>query len=205
VGNECEDAQEFLDRMANLDKELSEKLNRIHQEEAERFNSHRRSRRSFQVGDQVWLIRPKKVGGHKISTWWQGPYTIVRQLGKDVYTIDVGGTSEMQVHEDQLKPHFGKDALEGGIPLFYHHTDPEKLNPMEVDYIRDHREGPGGPEFLVHWKGAPNACDTWERPESFVIIPSQQWAEYCKEHGLFPDLHTVPVYQSQGARVTPDC
>ena len=90
------------------------------------------------------------------------------------------------------------------MPLFHHHTDTENCPPLEVERIRYHREGPGGLEVLMHWKGTPNSSDTWERPESFVSVLSEVWVEYCKENALFWDVHEIPVYQPPLARVLPE-
>ena len=66
--------------------------------------------------------------------------------------------------------------------------------PIKVDRIRDRRKNGDTWEFLVHWKGAPNNMDTCEKPESFLHLNSQAWQEYCKDEGLFLDIHDLPVH-----------
>ena len=200
---EAEDARGFLDRMRNIDTLVGDRLNQLHVDQAERFNAHKRDRRTFNVGDSVWLIKPKQVGGNKISSWWTGPYTIVQRLGRDVFNLKISLTENLEVHTDQLKIFHPDTILEGGIPLFYDSTDRREKSPLEVERVRAHRAAHGGLEFLVHWKGAPNAEDSWEKPERFLIIFSQAWVDYCKDHNLYADIQEFPVQPSLIPRDTP--
>jgi len=200
---ECEDANAFLDRMKEIDELVSEKMNKIHEDQANYFNSRKRDRRSFVVGDKVWLIKPKQVGGHKISTWWTGPFPIVQRLGLDVFVIKLNTDETMEVHSDQIKKFQTDDILDEGVPLYYHEEDPPEGLPMQIERIRDHRVGQAGLEFLVHWKGAPNAMDSWEKPEKFLLVSSQEWLDYCKDKQIYNDIHEIPVAQGIFPRETP--
>ena len=65
---------------------------------------------------------------------------------------------------------------------------------MEVERVRARRQVGDTWEFLVHWKGAPNTADSWEKAESFLHLNSPVWQEYCKDEGIFPDVHSLSVY-----------
>ena len=128
-----------------------------------------------------------------MSTWWMGPYLIQRRLGHNVYELEIRETETREAHADQLKRYHGDDILQEGVPLFYDHTYPPTKPPMEVEWIREHRQAPHGLEFLVHWKGAPVASDSWEPPTSFLTLFSSVWVEYCERHQLFSDLQGLPM------------
>ena len=191
---ECEEARDFMDQRAEIDRLLSDQLNEAHQNQADYYNSRRRDRRTFTVGEKVWLIRPKKVGGNKIKSWWTGPFPIVKQLGKDVYALQTSPNETTDAHSDQIKKFLDDEVWTTGIPMVYSHRDPRDKPPMEVDRIRDRRQVGDSWEFLVHWKGAPNAADTWEPTVSFLHLNSPVWQQYCKDEGLFTDIHDLPVY-----------
>ena len=193
---ECEDARVFMDRQKEIDRVLSDKMNRLHEENSARYNSHRRERRNFTVGQQVWVIKPKQVGGHKISKWWVGPFKIIRRVGRDVFILEVKQGETVEAHSDQIKLFHADEILQGGIPLFHHHTDPKDLPALQVDRIRDHRVTAKGHEFLVHWRGAPNSEDSWEGPGTIVHLYSKEWKSYCEQKGLYRDVQGIPVHQS---------
>ena len=69
--------------------------------------------------------------------------------------------------------------------MAYAHGDPQCKPSMVVDFIRDRRRTKNDWEFLVHWKGAPVAEDSWESPVTFVHINSQVWLDYAK----IPSFH----------------
>ena len=158
---ECEEAKDFMDSRNDISQTLSDKLNEIHANQADYFNSRKRERRNFTVGEKVWLIRPKKVGGNKIRTWWTGPFPITKQVGRDVFSLQTSPTENVEVHSDQIKKFVGDEVWTTGVPMFYSNRDPHDKPPMQVDRVRDSRQTPTGWEFLVHWKGAPNTMDSW--------------------------------------------
>ena len=182
-----------MDRQQNIEKTLADLINESHVKEAGYFNSKLRDRRGFNVGEQVWLIRPKRVGGNKTSTWWTGPYPIVKRTGTNTYVLRTSPSESQEAHSDQLKRYQGDIIWNQGIPMFYSSQDPKEQLPMIPERIRDKRHTAHGWEFLVHWKGAPNADDTWEPPQTFLHISSPVWHEYCKEQGLTNELLNIPV------------
>ncbi|EPS67738.1 hypothetical protein M569_07036 [Genlisea aurea] len=86
-----------------LRKRILEGLKRINQ---------KRQARKFQVGDRVWLKRPKGITGPSpTEALWTGPYRIGKQVGTNSFVLKIGRT-EIAAHADQLKL-----ALEAGGEL----------------------------------------------------------------------------------------
>ena len=200
---EAQEAKDFLSHQEKLDEYVADEMNKLHAKQMEALNSRRRSARGFEVDDKVWLMRPKEVGGHKIESWWTGPFRIRRKLGQNVYEVQISAQETKEVHADQIKLYHHDVEDSDGIPLFYDHTDPPHRPPMEVERIRDHRTTPQGLEFLVHWKGTPNTRDSWEPPTSFIALHSPVWLDYCIQNRIFDGLQGLPVECGIYPRLTP--
>jgi hypothetical protein len=65
----CPEAQEFFDRNDKVDTLVAANLNQGHQQTQDRHNSPIKSRPEFQVGDMVWLMKLKPIGGFKTQTY----------------------------------------------------------------------------------------------------------------------------------------
>jgi len=89
VERECEDASDVVERMRELDKAISERLTNQHKKTKDALNHKRKARPPFTVGDMVWYLRPKEVGGNKISTWWTGPFKVHARTGASSYTLEL--------------------------------------------------------------------------------------------------------------------
>ena len=100
---ECPEPAEFFDRMAELDRMIAKKMALAHEKIARQVNGRRRRRPPYAVGDWVWVIRPKSVGGMKLQTWWRGPYRVARRVGESCYVVRLRPREELEVHADQLK------------------------------------------------------------------------------------------------------
>ena len=179
---QCEEAADFFNRMQAMDTKIAKELDKIHAAQQGYINEKRREGHQHRVGDKVWVIRPKQLGGNKISPWWLGPYPIVAREGERSFVVLKTPTETLSVHADQLKPWYGEDVEGPGIPIVYRQKDPGDTLPMEVEGIRTHRESVFGLEFLVQWKGASPQADSWEPVASFVRIKSDIWWQYCEQH-----------------------
>ena len=63
------------------------------------------------IGDRVWLYIPsmKQERTRKLSSLWQGPYTIIDRVGAVNYCIQLIGSSKtLVVHRNRLKLHYGE-------------------------------------------------------------------------------------------------
>lgn len=65
--------------------------------------------RSFQIGDKVLLLLPTKR--NKLQVKWQGPFTVIKTVGANDYTVDVGG-DQRTYHINLLKRYFERETLE---------------------------------------------------------------------------------------------
>ncbi len=73
----CPEAQDYFDHIKKIDKLVAANLNQGHQKTLDRHNSQIKSRPEFQVGDMVWVMKQKPIGGHKTQTYCVGPTTII--------------------------------------------------------------------------------------------------------------------------------
>ncbi|KAG8199260.1 hypothetical protein JTE90_003684 [Oedothorax gibbosus] len=62
---------------------------------------------AFKIGDKVWFWNPKRRKGlsPKLQTFWEGPYTVVKQLNDVVYRIQKKPCKPKVVHCDKLAPY----------------------------------------------------------------------------------------------------
>jgi hypothetical protein len=194
---EAIDARKFMDHMQDLDHKISTLLNELHQKDAESFNAKRRERRTFKTGDAVWILKPKEVGGNKIYPWWEGPFPIARQVGRDVFAIQITPTELKEVHADQLKRFHQDVILSNGIPLYFSVTAHRQAPLRKVSKIRAHLMTPRGMEFLTHWENTDPKEDTWEGADKFCAVNSPIWLEYCQNQGLYPELTNFPLLEPQ--------
>ena len=180
----CEEAEYFFHRMAELDAQISRKVKEIRDEHARNVNSHRRSSMGYQVGDMVWLAKPKTLQGQKISTYWVGPYKIKGQVGGASFLLDIGGM-DYAVHEDQLKRYVDSPMDPQGVPLYHH---PARSLACKVEEIRHHRQEGLKWQFLVHWEGSLASQDSWVDMIDLLQENPRIWVEYFRRNGLFPEL-----------------
>ena len=101
---ECPDAVEFLDHMREIDFHVALLLNMEHEKVARRVNRGRDAGPKFTVGDWVWQMRPREVGGMKLKTWWMGPFKIISQMGDHSFRLRSAQGEQFEAHKDRLKP-----------------------------------------------------------------------------------------------------
>ena len=98
------DIESFFARMQSIDENVARMLNESHQKLEDRINAKRAEGPSFQVGDWVWYLRPKGVGGVKLQTWWQGPFKVLRRAGEHSFRLRTPQKDKFDAHQSQLKP-----------------------------------------------------------------------------------------------------
>ena len=84
-------------------RELQKKMNEAHEKIARQVNARRKSRGPYKVGEYVWLLKPKSVGGVKLESWWKGPYQVRARVGQASYKLYIPQRGLLEVHADQLK------------------------------------------------------------------------------------------------------
>ena len=129
---ENEEAHEFFDRVAEIDQRVAYALERAHAIRQNQVNKRRRNRTPLEPGQWIWVIRPKKVGGPRLTTRWQGPYKIFARVGEHSYQLKASNGDVFDVHMDQLKNCFydtlGEIIFKRGLPK------------EDTDSTREHEE-----------------------------------------------------------------
>ena len=192
----CEEAEQFLVRMKEVDRVAGEYMNRVHAEQMERINRNRRHQKELEVDDWVWVVRPKTgVTGHKLGTSWIGPGRIVIRIGKDTYRVQIRPNRCLEVHRDQMK-RYVPDTIAGNSYGLFHHQlteQPEEagLDEWNVEAILGHRKRNGKWEFLTQWEGWGPEEASWEPVNHFFHRYSYPWVDYCRGKGLFREVTEV--------------
>ena len=117
---ECETAQGFFIRMAQIDAEVTKNFNELHKKQQDRINAKRKPRTPFKVGDKVWALRPPPLQGHKLESWWLGPAVVLARVGNSSYRIQHKESETWDVHMDFLKPWVEDQVMGTSVPLFFH-------------------------------------------------------------------------------------
>ena len=101
---ECEDANDFINRMEFIDNMVAQQLNHLHSQQMEAINKRRKAKQDFKVGDKVWVLKPPtKDVNAKLEPRWKGPLTIQQRQGHYSYVAKDKRGNIQQVHLDQLK------------------------------------------------------------------------------------------------------
>ena len=100
----CSEAESFFDAMRDIDEKVAKLLNEEHAKVARRVNANRGPGPVYHIGDWVWYLRPKSVGGTKLRTYWQGPFKVLSRAGERSYRLRTPQGEEFDAFQDQLKP-----------------------------------------------------------------------------------------------------
>jgi hypothetical protein len=120
---ECEDALQFFRKMQDIDKKVSEALNRQHEIQAKRVNLSRKEMEPIEIGTQVWYKRPEN-SGEKLDTRWIGPGLVKSREGARSYVFEIKPGFEMKAHRSFLKLYQEPKVSGKGVPLcFYRRTE----------------------------------------------------------------------------------
>jgi hypothetical protein len=151
-----------------------------------RHNAGIKKRPAFYVGDRVWIMKPKPVGGHKVQTYWTGPTTITSRTGASSFEVTTANGDTRAVHISQIKP-YQDDVLEGGAPLHFYrpgHREASFATPGIHEILSHRVEDTGLPHFLVHWSGSSPEQDSWLSLLELIELKCDLWAPYCMVHGI---------------------
>ena len=66
------------------------------------MNQDRRPGHDFQVGQLVWVMMPKPLGGRKLQTRWVGPFPIKERRGMSSFAVEFAPESLLDVRVDKL-------------------------------------------------------------------------------------------------------
>lgn len=170
------------DRLKELAEALVQAQNNVAQAQRRQALYADRSRRpaSFAVGDWVMLStkhlkeqgRDSQAGAAKLGAKWTGPFKVKGSPNANAYTLEL--PSHMRIHPtvniEQLKPYWDGGAefrtrvrQEQSRPDAVY-TEDNGAEVFEVEAIRAARANHkrGRREWLVKWRGWPEAESTWE-------------------------------------------
>jgi hypothetical protein len=116
---DCEDAQAFFSRMEIMDDQVAKILNAKHARRVQSINAGRHRSKRFEVGTQVWYVRPPKTGS-KLDTRWLGPCRITSRIGENTYVIQVTPNRKMVAHATFLKPHVEDKFMGQPVSRYFH-------------------------------------------------------------------------------------
>lgn len=175
-----------LDIVDDLEPTISPPMTKLFQQLVDRAATHisqaqqqqkfyadqRRREVEFQPGEDVWLstkfMQPR--GSAKFQPRFIGPFKVLNRVGKVAYKLDL--PPSMQHH-----PVFHVSLLQRDKPRPSDMLAPEGWKPTksvavhgeaqyEVEHLLDSRKRGNVEEFLVKWKGFPDADATWEPLEN---------------------------------------
>ena len=120
---ESEDAVDFFGRMKDLREEIAKKMNNKHDKLLQQLNKGIKEAEVLEVEAEVWVYKPRRVGGYRLEPRWWGPATIVRRVGESSYEVEWEGGKTYLAHRDDLKRVRGEQIEEGreeGEVIEYH-------------------------------------------------------------------------------------
>ena len=152
-----------IDRLKTLETTRQEVQKLLEQRQ-----QHKDSKKptEMKVGEQVWLENRNlpAIGSRKLQPRRYGPFIIKERVGQVAYRLDLPNTMKIHnvFHVDLLLPYKETEAY--GTPFT---RPPPVIDHGEEEYeiesiIKSRRKGRGRKlQYLVHWKGYPNANDSW--------------------------------------------
>jgi hypothetical protein len=188
---ECADASSFFQRISDLVKKVADILNSLHSKHFDTLNKERKTPSPFQVGQRVWVLRPRGLSADKLQSWWIGPCPIVSRIGEMSYEVEIKPGHVISLHRSQMKQHFDDEFAGEKLEMFHFQPTKEEfdsgVDEWEVERILRHRVNKFGKlEFLVKWKGYDDI--TWEPLMNFIHRYSKDWKEYVAQKNLKFDL-----------------
>ena len=196
------DAKDWIEQGRHIDRLVADKLRHIHQQRFAAINESRKAKPVYQVGDKVWLLRPRRLGTDKLLSWWIGPCLVTGRRGADSYVIQDKPGHDRPVHSSQLKPHVEDTYADAPLPLHYFKQTEmdmtDEVDEWDVEEILEHRQDEDGKwSYLTKWVGF--SAPTWEPLNHFVHRYNVGWAEYCKRKGL--NVNIIDHLLGAGAQV----
>ena len=179
--------------MQKLDEKIAAALNEKHARAAEQINTFRRERECYAVGQSVWVVRPKSVGGCKTDVWWMGPARIESRSGEFSYQVELNPGQFLDVHHDQLKPCQSAPVPSSGIPLFASAPTPQRIMPKIVRVAAHCFGRRGQSEFLAHWEWTSDSLDFWEITCCCLSLGLYACLKYDGEPEVHIPLETLEV------------
>jgi len=166
-------ADNFVKHMTRIHQTVFNNITKSRSKQKEQADKRRRESPPYKVGDQVLvsseILLPKTTVRSKLSSRFQGPFTVTKVASHDTFDLDLpkDWNVHRRFHTSVLKPYHNNDntlfpsrSHERPPPVQAEHTSEPQY---EVEEIRDHRIQRNKHEYRVHWKGYPDYEDSWVR------------------------------------------
>ena len=166
IVQECEGANQFFDRMEDLDRWVAQQLDWVHRMRLRTINANRVAPKTFSVGDWVWVIRPRSSPQtEKLDTCWVGPVKVLKRVGEKSYVVGIKPNRTFDVHASDMKPCYEGEYQNKKLDLFYFPSTHENMgvaiDEWNVKDILQHRtKKDGSVEFLTRWEGCAPCEET---------------------------------------------
>ena len=194
VVHQCEGANQFFDRMEELDNWVAKQLDTLHKQRLRLINAQRKAPTSYSVGDWVWALRPRSSPQTvKLDTRWVGPVKVLKRVGESSYVVGIKPNKSFDIHASHMKPCYEGEYKDKTLDLHFYPSTHEEMglasDEWNVKDILRHRTRPDGtPEFLTHWEGCPPEEATWEPAGNFIPRYCYEWVRYCQNKGIKVDI-----------------
>ena len=99
----AEDAVDFFERQRQVDHQITNTLNKLHDKQTAMVNRRRKELPEFKVGDRVRYLRPRDRPGEKLESYWLGPAVVHDRQGEHSYVIKLDENKYHEVHRHKLK------------------------------------------------------------------------------------------------------
>ena len=119
TSTKSEEAQQFFDRMHQIDEAIAAILNEKHSRLADSINARRPSHPAYTVGATAWYRRPEN-SGNKLDSRWLGPAKITKRSSEHDYEVQVTEKRCMPAHVTFLKPHLSDSAWGWPVSRYTH-------------------------------------------------------------------------------------
>ena len=167
------DANEFFARLETTAREICQHLKQ--EDAAGAKTAPKSAANKFRVGAPVWVLRPPPMGTDRTKTCFT-PGEVVRRIGADTSSINVGPRQFSERHESQLRTrepdvHGEHVSLDYTVPQAKSDNNYAKRDVHTVEKILTQHpsaSAPGGVTFKVSWRGYGPSHDTWEPVSSFA-------------------------------------
>ncbi|KAA3452986.1 Transposon Ty3-G Gag-Pol polyprotein [Gossypium australe] len=145
------------------------------QDRMKQMADHRRSERSFQVGDLVYLkLQPyrqhslRHFKNQKLSPRYFGPFPIVARIGTVAYRLQLPESARIHptFHVSQLKKHVGSAVHASTLPPMGSDRALLKTSIRVLDRRMVKQGNHAGVEVLVEWADTFPEDSTWENLDS---------------------------------------
>ena len=187
-GKRFEAAEEFAERMKQVQEEVKVALGKV-QEEMKRYTDRKRKEGvEFKVGDLV-LLSTKELKWHikgrrseKLTEQFVGPYKVKSIVSANAVELELLPTVNIHpvVHVSRLQMY--KLQVEGQKATTPALVIVEGKEEYKVEKILNKRKVQGKDRFLVQWKGYMLEAGTWEGRENLGNV-KELVEEFEREYG----------------------